>query len=41
MAARLSANSFVRMSIFETIWAIGFVASGVAKLSDSPIIQRF
>jgi hypothetical protein len=29
------------MSIFETIWAIGFVALRVAKLSDSPIIQRF
>jgi hypothetical protein len=41
MAARLSANSFERMSIFETIWAIGFVALRVAKLSDSPIIQRF
>jgi len=26
---------------FETIWAIGFVVLRVAKLSDSPIIQRF
>ena len=41
MAAWLSANSAERMSIFETIWAIGFVALRVAELSDSPIIQRF
>ena len=41
MAARLSANSGERVSIFETILAIGFVASRVAELSDSPIIQRF
>ena len=41
-AARLSANSAERVSILEAIWAIGFVGQpSVAKLSDSPIIQRF
>jgi hypothetical protein len=41
MDVQLSANSGERVSIFETIWAIGFITPGVAKLSDSPIIQRF
>ncbi len=36
----LSRNSADRMSILEAILAIGFVELSVAKLSDSPIIQR-
>ena len=42
MAARLSANSCDRMSICESIWAIGFVASGSGKIvgqSDYPTIS--
>src|SRR5271167_1988965 len=40
MKAWLAANSAERSSILEAILAIGFVAPGMAKLSDSPIIQR-